>query len=185
VTLNVGSAVVAASPSRSRRRPRRRTAATARVREAAGRPPAPGTGMSFHARGASGRGARGARRAYWRYCDRWCRSPRAAMKSSAPTVVAQCRCRLVARMDRRTLNRFRRGVFAASTTPPRAVEVGGAPTPVDARATDPAVAEAPESAGMSRRAPGLSEMTSKQPIDLSLATGRPGLRSGTSEGLRQ
>ena len=37
--------------------------------------------------------------------------PNAALKSSAPTVVVQCWCGLVGRMDRRTLNRFTRDIW--------------------------------------------------------------------------
>jgi hypothetical protein len=38
--------------------------------------------------------------------------PNAAFKSSAPAVVVQCWCGLVERMDRRTLNRFTKDLWA-------------------------------------------------------------------------
>ena len=38
--------------------------------------------------------------------------PNERFKSSAPAVVVQCWCRLVERMDRRTLNRFTKDMWA-------------------------------------------------------------------------
>jgi hypothetical protein len=38
--------------------------------------------------------------------------PNAAFKSSAPSVLVQCWCGLVERMDRRTLNRFTKDIWA-------------------------------------------------------------------------